>query len=191
MMNLWNLKVKIQSILKDLIIEMKNILLFLVITAFFSSCSKKCELESAGKQLDFYFLEQYKTKANSFEILPESIVLSKIKAITYKEIYSYSKKSHCFEIDKNAIKRLNNEPYLHSKAFALVIDNEIIYTGYFWSAFSSAICDWTNIDYLDYGNNLLCVKLGYPTDSFGLNHPDERNNDKILELLKCDNKLDD
>ncbi|NTW77923.1 MAG: hypothetical protein HGB33_09190 [Syntrophaceae bacterium] len=91
----------------------------------------------------------------------------------------------------NAIKRLNQEPFLHLKAFAVVIDGEIIYTGYFWAAFSSAICDWTNIDYLDYGNNLLCVKLGYPTDSYGSQDADQRNNEMILDLLDCDGKLKD
>jgi len=170
---------------------MRNILLFLAFTSFFPSCDKKCELDQSGKQLDFYFLQEYKTKVQSYEILPESVVLSNNKAITYDEIYSYDKKSHCFEISPKAIKRLNQEPFLHSKAFAVVIDGEIIYTGYFWAAFSSAICDWTNIDYLDYGNNQLCVKLGYPTDSYGSLAADQRNNEMILDLLDCDGKLKD
>ena len=168
-------------------------LIFLIISLAFivPSCSKKCELELQGKRLDFYLLDQYKTKEQSFSILPETVVLSEVKAISYEEIKTYNKKSHCFEIENKAIKRLNQEPFLHSKAFAVVIDGEIIYTGYFWAAFSSAICDWTNIDYLDYGNNLLCVKLGYPTDFYGSLVDDQRNNEKILDLLDCDGKLKD
>jgi hypothetical protein len=136
-------------------------------------------------------LNQYKTKEKSFIIFPETVVLSDEKAISYEEIKTYNKNSHCFEIDNKAIKRLNQEPFLHAKAFAVVIDGEIIYTGYFWAAFSSAICDWTNIDYFDYGNNLLCVKLGYPTDSYGSQVADQRNNEMILDLLDCDGKLKD
>lgn len=156
-----------------------------------TSCHKNCESGQGDKRLDFYFLQDYKTKSQSDAIIPESVVLSNEKAISYEEILNYNPENHGFTLKRSTIERLNAEPSIHKRTFAVVIDGEIIYTGYFWALFSSSICDWTNIDYLDNGSNIIYVKLGYPTDAFGNINIDERNNKKILDLLDCDGKLSD
>lgn len=156
-----------------------------------SSCHKNCESGQGDKRLDFYFLQDYKTKSQSDAIIPESVVLSNEKAISYEEILNYNPENHGFTLKRSTIERLNTEPSIHKRTFAVVIDGEIIYTGYFWALFSSSICDWTNIDYLDNGSNVIYVKLGYPTDAYGINNIDERNNKRILDLLDCDGKLSD
>lgn len=156
-----------------------------------TSCHKNCESGQSDKRLDFYFLQDYKTKSQSDAIIPESVVLSNEKAISYEEILNYNPENHGFTLKRSTIERLNTEPSIHKRTFAVVIDGEIIYTGYFWALFSSSICDWTNIDYLDNGSNVIYVKLGYPTDAYGINTIDERNNKRILDLLDCDGKLSD
>lgn len=156
-----------------------------------SSCHKNCESGQGDKRLDFYFLQDYKTKSQSDAIIPESVVLSNEKAISYEEILNYNPENHGFTLKRSTIERLNSEPSIHKRTFAVVIDGEIIYTGYFWALFSSSICEWTNIDYLDNGSNVIYVKLGYPTDAYGINTIDERNNKRILDLLDCDGKLSD
>ncbi|MGE5355276.1 MAG: hypothetical protein ACM3PT_03490 [Deltaproteobacteria bacterium] len=166
---------------------MKILFFFIFTSLFFSSCEKNCE--SGEKRLDFYFLKEYKTKNQSNVIIPGSEILSNDKAISYDEILKYNPEKHIFTLTKKTIERLNGEPIIHKKAFAAVVDGEIIYTGYFWALFSSSICDWINIDYLDNGNNTVCVKLGYPTDDYGSGFSDHRNHKKILELLECDGKL--
>jgi hypothetical protein len=155
------------------------------------SCNQNCKTGLVGKRLDFYFLQDYKTKTQSDAIIPESVVLSNEKAISYEEILNYNPENHGFTLKRSTIERLNTEPSIHKRTFAVVIDGEIIYTGYFWALFSSSICDWTNIDYLDNGSNIIYVKLGYPNDAYGINTIDERNNKRILDLLDCDGKLTD
>lgn len=162
----------------------------LLIFTMMISCHKNCETGQAGKSLDFYFLKNYTTISDSDEILIESVILSDEKAISYDEIISYNADEHSFTLKKSAIQRLNGEPLVHKKAFAAVIDGEIIYTGYFWALYSSSICNWLTIDYLNNDQNLIHVKLGYPTDAFGKNIIDERNNKQILDLLDCDGKLE-
>lgn len=156
-----------------------------------TSCHKKCENWLDGNRLDFFFLQDYKTKSQSDEIIPETVVLSDEKAISYEEILNYNPENHGFTLKRNTVERLNAQPSIHKRTFAVVIDGEIIYTGYFWALFSSSICDWTNIDYLDNGSNIIYVKLGYPTDAYGNIKIDERNNEKILDILDCDGKLSD
>lgn len=170
---------------------MKPISCTFFIIMMMSSCHKNCESGQSDKRLDFYFLQDYKTKSQSDAIIPESVVLSNEKAISYEEILKYNPENHGFKLKRSTIERLNTEPSIHKRTFAVVIDGEIIYTGYFWALFSSSICDWTNIDYLDNGRNVIYVKLGYPTDAYGINNIDERNNKRILDLLDCDGKLSD
>jgi hypothetical protein len=150
-----------------------------------------CENSQTSKSLDIYFLKSYNTNPQSDVIISGSEVLSDEKAIGYDEIIKYDPENHCFTLKRNTVVRLNDDPPIHKKAFAVVIDGEIIYTGYFWALYSSAICDWINIDYLDNGQNKVYVKLGYPTNAYGNGSKDERNNDKIIKLLECDGKLSD
>ena len=162
----------------------------LTLVFFILSCDKPANCDEKGSRLDFYFVKEYETKSQTDEIITESIVLSDEKAISYEEIKVYNKDNHCFEVEKSTIKKLNEEPPIFRKVFALTIDGEIIYTGYFWAAYSSSICNWTVIDYLDYGNNKLCVDQGYPSGLYGQNGPDKRNDSRIIDLLECDKKLE-
>jgi hypothetical protein len=52
------------------------------------------------------------------------------------------------------------------------------------------MCDWLVIDPLDYsGRHELKVKLGYPGLVEGDVIPDKRNDEKLLDVLRMDNKL--
>ena len=79
---------------------------------------------------------------------------------------------------------------IHTRTFALVANQEIIYTGYFWSSFSSAICPWLTIDPLFAEiSGELRVELGYPGLMEGMSIPDHRNDERILSILRHDRKL--
>jgi hypothetical protein len=79
---------------------------------------------------------------------------------------------------------------LHGKPFAIAINQKPLYTGYFWAAFSSSICDWVYIDPIMVdGYNFIEVRLGYPWLSPEMQIPDKRNDARLLDVLAADGKL--
>ena len=73
-----------------------------------------------------------------------------------------------------------------------LVYREIIYTGYFWTGFSSLGCDWVIIDLLIYNfKKELKVELSYPGIIIGDIIPDNRNNIRLLSILKKAGKLID
>jgi hypothetical protein len=169
-------------------------LLAITVLLFLNSCTKARDSQPSGKSIDFYYISEYKKKENSFKIIESSVVISDSTIIDYADIISYSSKDHTFIVNDKISNRLNdaNKHYFHGVPFALTIDKEIIYTGYFWASFSSQICDWITIDPLSVsGNNELRVRLGYPTMMDGDSIPDNRNDPSLINTLKQDNKLKD
>ncbi len=145
------------------------------------SCEKDENSIPSGKSIDFYYISEYKNIDNSFKIIDSSVVISDSKIIDYSDIISYSSKNYTFVVSDSISDRLNDfkNHSIHGVPFALVINKEIIYTGYFWASYSSSSCDWITIDPLDFlGNNELTVQLGYPGMMQGDNIPD-----KIISLL--------
>ena len=75
-------------------------------------------------------------------------------------------------------------------AFAVTVNDEIIYTGYFWPSFSSQSCGWVVIDPLSIGfGNSMRVNLGYPSQEFATGVTDNRNASQILDVFRRDHKL--
>jgi len=70
------------------------------------------------------------------------------------------------------------------------VDNEIVYTGYFWPSLSSISCNWIVIDPVSTEiNNEMKVELGYPSPAYGTDIPDKRNSNQIIDVFRRDNKL--
>jgi len=155
------------------------------------SCNKDAYFEPSGSSVDIYYLEDYRNVENSFEIIDSTVVLSEHKIVEYSEIISYSSVDYTFTLCDSASERLDDISF-HGIPFALTLDREIIYTGYFWTAFSSSGCDWITIEPLDFsGKNELTVRLGYPGIVEGDIIPDRRNDTGLLRVLKQDGKLKD
>ena len=172
---------------------MKNTIvavLILFISMYFTSCEK--DNTASNSKVEFYLLTSFKKKYDSFKIIDGSAIISDTALIKYDEIISYNKNKYSFKVSDRIVGWLNdfeNNP-IHGTAFALTIDKEVIYTGYFWASFSSLMCDWIVIDPLNIsGKNELTVKLGYPGLVVGDTIPDKRNDKRILDVLKMDNKL--
>lgn len=152
--------------------------------------SKDELINGSDKSLDIYLLENYETFDTSMEIIESTASISSEKLISYADILYYDKKNHIFKVSQSAMDMLLQSDNFHSKAFAITIDDEIIYTGYFWYGYASSICDRITIDpILLNGTNELRVKLGYPGDSFTRVSTDDRNAPRIINLLQKDNKL--
>lgn len=62
--------------------------------------------------------------------------------------------------------------------------------GYFWPGYSSQSCEWVIIDPFSIDtDNEMKVELGYPGSVLGIEIPDERNANQILDVFRRDDKL--
>jgi len=168
----------------------RNILITLVLLAGLAFACEKEDDTPAGKRVDIYRLAEYKTPEGSCRIIDSTVALDDSIVVPFEQIVSYNKTSHAFKVTSQIAERLNDsrEDPIHGTAFAVTVDQEMIYTGWFWAGYSSASCDWVTIDPLNYGNrNELEVKLGYPGSFDGV--PDRRNDRKILEVFRLQGKL--
>ncbi len=170
--------------------------LFIILGLVFilNGCDKEDNLQPSGKSIDIYLISEYKKIDNTFKIIDSTAVISATKIVGYSDIISYSSKDYTFTVSDSISDRLNDfeNHSVHGVPFALTVDKEIIYTGYFWASFSSLSCDWITIDPLDFsGKNELRVRLGYPGMIIGDSIPDKRNDSRIINILRQDKKLKD
>jgi len=165
------------------------ILVFLVLN--FQACDKYSGNEEGDVEL--YLLESYENADQSCAIDESSAELEKHPLIAYSDFKSYNSKKHIFSITESAAKVVKElEHSVSGLPFAIVADKELIYTGYFWPSYSSASCQWIVIDpYMMFGDNELRVVLGYPGPIEGVEIPDERNHELILDIFERDGKLID
>ena len=110
--------------------------------------------------------------------------------ILYKDIISYDTISHIitlsFPVDSLKIKKdVNGTPVL------ITLDGEKIYGLWFWTAVSSAICNWVVVvpdsPFDSLMQNQFKIDLGYPTSKYFKGN-DPRNNSKIISRLVADGK---
>ncbi len=166
------------------------IVLILFVSILITGCDKVNTPSNA--EVEFYLLSSFKTKDGTCKIIDSSVIMSDSTLIKYDDIISYDMRDYSFKVSDRIADWLNDfeNNRIHTRAFALTIDKEIIYTGYFWASFSSAGCDWIVIDPLNYsGKNELEVRLGYPGLIAGDTIPDKRNDKRLLDVLRMDNKL--
>lgn len=171
---------------------MKRQVLSLLIIFLFSGCETNQYVNQSGVEVNFYLIKNFSRVGTTAKIIESSVTLSDSIIIHYDEILSYNRRSHTFTVTKPCADRLTDfeNNHIHGTPFAVAVDHEIIYTGYFWCGFSSSMVDWITIDPLNYsGKNLLPVSLGYPGIVQGDFIPDNRNDYRILNVLFKDGKL--
>ncbi len=168
-------------------------LLFILFIAFLAvSCEKYQSYRMPGSGLEFYRIRDFQKDGTGFQIIDSSVTLSDSVIIYYDEIVSYDADSYTFTVTGDCADRLNDFELnqIHGIPFAVTVNKQVIYTGYFWCSFSSAGVNWITIDPLNFtGKNQLRVSLGYPGPIYGDYIPDNRNDARILDLLRNDGKL--
>ena len=114
--------------------------LFLVIISLNLLLSCEKTEEPSQTALEFYLLKDYQTY-DHVKIDENTAVISDSVLIQYDSIISYNKSTYAFKITDSTINYDSREfsPIL-GKAFAVTIDKNIIYTGYFWSGYRSLGC---------------------------------------------------
>jgi len=162
--------------------------LIALISLVFNACEdKNCDVTG---EVELFLLESYDT--NGFcEIVKSSVETGKKPLIEYSDFKSYNAKHFVFKITDKAKETIEGlEHPVNGLPFVVAADDQLIYTGYFWPAYSSASCQWLVIDPLMMrGDNELWVELGYPGPIEGTEIPDDRNNSLILDIFRRDGKL--
>jgi hypothetical protein len=172
---------------------MKKFLIFTFLAFNLSSCEKFGYKHESGYGVEFYYITDFRTAEGSSKILKSSVHLDNSVLIRYDDIVSYNPDTYTFKISDAIVEQFvktKNNP-AHGKAFAVTLNGEIIYTGYFWWGFSSSSVDWVVIDPIFFvmGNNLT-VQLGYPGLFEGDYIPDNRNDTRLIDFMERDGKID-
>lgn len=141
---------------------MKIILYLLTIIALSTGCDsqKDCCPAPNGEKVEFYLLESYDTApGTNFGIINAKI--EKKPFIHFSEIEQYDDSTYQFILEKVAIDRI--KPILKPTAFAVTVDKQIIYAGFFRQNFLSSSCDCIRIDpqCCLFQENKIVVELGY------------------------------
>lgn len=160
-----------------------------ILIALTVSCEKKKTTHQGA--IHIYLLSGYESYEPSSRINENKAVLEKEPLIHYTDIISYDPRNHTFKISASAQDTFKSRGQtINTRAFALVANREIIYTGYFWPSYFSSMCDWLTIDpiYAEYSGELT-VQLGYPGLLDEWDIPDRRNDQRILSILRQDHKL--
>jgi len=168
----------------------KQLGFFLIYCLLIFSCTES-NLEPLDGEVAFYLLESYETAGDSVRIIPSSVITEEEPLIRYSDILSYNRNNHEFWITEDVSQRLfSMETPLVGRAFGVKANDELIYTGYFWPAYSSAVCMWVVIEpsTLEIRNRMR-VQLGYPYSLPDENIPDDRNDERILSIFLYDDKL--
>jgi hypothetical protein len=163
--------------------------LFILLLA---GCEKYQSERQPGNVVEFYLIKDFQKVGTSSKIINSTVNLSDSVIISYADIIFYNPDNYTFTVSVSSANKLNDfkNNHIHGTPFAVTVDKEIIYTGYFWCGYSSSMVDWVTIDPLDYsGKNQLRVSIGYPGLFQGDYIPDNRNDDRILDILKRDSKL--
>lgn len=171
-------------------IKLTPILIFLLFSA---GCEKYQYIRQTGYGLEFYYISDFQKINGTSKIINSTVKLSDSVIIHYDEIISYEPDSYTFTVSEYIADKLDDfrSNPIHGKAFAVTINKQLIYTGYFWASYSSSMVDWITIDPLNYGGrNKLQVQLGYPGLILGDYIPDNRNDRRILDFLEKDGKLE-
>lgn len=174
---------------------MKKLSFVFILTVIFSFTFSACNEDLPSSEMvlgdiALYLIDSYETVENSTQIIESSVVTKKIPLISYNDFISYDLNEYTFEISdgaENAVKDLNLPT--DGTAFAMKSDDEIVYTGYFWPSYSSGICNWIIIDPYISASNKLKVHLGYPWEMDEFDIPDKRNDSRIIQTFRRDNKL--
>jgi hypothetical protein len=165
---------------------MRPLYLIFIMTMFILSC-KKDHLK-AGRTVEIYLLKNYKVMAGKCQVDPTLTVLQDTAIIKNQDILQYSKTEYQFKLTDNAIKEV--KALKDMTPFAVTVDKQVIYYGFYKPSFSSSSCDHSiTMDIALASDNKISIKLGYPGQLDGVTIDDQRNNPNLIATLKNQSKL--
>jgi hypothetical protein len=160
------------------------VLTFLVITF---SCNKYQE-DDGSNPVEIYLLSTVQFVTNKCQVDPANSTIETNPLVRNQDIIAYFKSDYEFKLTDEGIQKIKA---LHDNTpFAVTVNKEVIYYGFFKPNFSSSSCfhsitmdlNWTT-------NNKIMMRLGYPGQLQGVTIEDRRNDPMLLAALAGDKKL--
>ena len=172
---------------------MKNLsIIILLITAVNAACDKTSSPQVIGDDVAIYLVDNYEFDTLTREIYENTITLKSEPLLAYDDIVAYHRADFAFIVSDDKKTELTGIlKDVAVQAFAVTVDKEVIYWGYFWPAYMSMMCYWVTIDplFVFATDNEIPVELAYPTSEYTLLNHDPRNDPRILGVFKRDGKL--
>ena len=85
-----------------------------------------------GAKVEMYMLDVYSTVNNGCQIDELTTITKEDPVIRYIDFLSYDPAEYTFELSSSAVNKINSlEHSENGLAFAITVDNTIVYTGYF------------------------------------------------------------
>ena len=179
-------KIFIKRVTHSPIRAMRISLFILVIMVTCISCKK--ESVNTGEKVEIYLLKTYQRVTNKCQIDPSFSILHDTATVMNEDILEYSKSDYTFTLNEKAMQKVR--AFRDFTPFAVTVDKQVIYYGFFKPSISSSSCDnsitmdieWTT-------GSKIFLRLGYPGTPQGVSIDDQRNNEKLLKTLKNQGKL--
>ena len=159
---------------------------------FLTHCRQKEELPAPQGKVELYLLESFETTGDHYFQIDESSVITEGNPfLAFQDLLTYHPNEYYFTISENAKNKIENLDHsVHGIPFGIKVNNELIYTGFFWPSYSSMSCDWPVIDpFTLYNDNKLKVNLGYASSIPATEIPDARNDPRLLSVFRVNRRL--
>ena len=169
---------------------MKDLILLTLTSILIFAC-RPDEMTVPEGDVAIHLLTSFETNDNSCRIDGASVQWDSNALLKYDDLVSYDAENYNFKLSDEAIQVIENmEHNVHGVGFVLLANDEPVYTGYFWPAYSSMSCDWLVADPLMVDmTGELRMRLGYPGQATDGPIPDLRNEKIILDIFRRDGKL--
>lgn len=165
---------------------MRSLIWIWTITLICFSCKK--DNVKTGETVEIYLLKTFQTVTGKCQINSSASLLQDTATIKNEDILEYSQSKYQFKLIDPAIQKVKT--FKDFTPFAVTVDKQVIYYGFFKPNFSSSSCDDSITMDIDWtSGNKISLKLGYPGGLEGVIINDERNNLKLIATLKNQNKL--
>ncbi|HVF81672.1 MAG TPA: hypothetical protein VM884_07050 [Flavisolibacter sp.] len=167
-------------------IVMRNLFFILTIVAICLSCSKNNI--TTGEIVEIYLLESYQTITSKCQIDPSLSVLKDKATIKNQDILAYSKTEYRFKLTEAAVQKI--KALKDKTPFAVTVDKQVIYYGFFKPSVSSSSCDHSiTMDVAWTPGNEIYLRLGYPGQLQGVTIEDKLNDPILIAALRTQGKL--
>jgi hypothetical protein len=165
---------------------MRLLLLLLTLPLLSASC-KKTEA-NVGDKVEIYQLKTYRLLTSKCQVDATTAVLQDTAFVNDGAILAYSPNNHLFSLTPAAMQRVN--ALANFAAFAVTVDKQVVYYGFFISSYSSSSCAQSIVMGLDFENaGNVSMQLGYPGLMQGIPVDDQRNNAKLVATLRRQGKI--
>ena len=162
--------------------------LFFILTVSTICFSCKKDNTTAGETVEIYLLKTYQPVTAKCQIDPSVSILEDTPTIRNQDVLEYSKTEYQFKLTDVAIQKVKT--FKDKMPFAVTVDKQVIYYGFFKPNISSSSCDHSITMDLDWtSGNKISLKLGYPGQLQGVTIDDKRNDPKLIATLSQQGKL--